>query len=122
MTDLTQPQASATRGRSLTDDALARLRGNRAAILSLGVLVLLTLFALFGPVLSPWSYDQVHKVLVWVPPLTDGHLVGSGARGRDLLARLAMGLRVSLAIGLVATLVSLVIGVAWGATAGYIGG
>ena len=86
------------------------------------VLVLLTLFALLGPALTPWPYDQVNKSDVWVPPLTHGHLLGTDALGRDLLARLAMGLRVSLSIGLVATLVSLLIGVAWGATAGYLGG
>ena len=51
-----------------------------------------------------------------------GHLLGADALGRDLLARLLMGLRVSLAVGVVATFVSLVIGVAWGATAGYAGG
>ena len=112
----------AARGRSLTDDAIARLLANRAATASLVVLVLLTLFALLGPALTPWPYDQVNKADVWVPPLTNGHLLGTDALGRDLLARLAMGLRVSLAIGLVATLVSLLIGVAWGATAGYLGG
>jgi oligopeptide transport system permease protein len=112
----------AARGRSLTDDAIARLLANRAATASLVVLVLLTLFALLGPALTPWPYDQVNKADVWVPPLTHGHLLGTDALGRDLLARLAMGLRVSLAIGLVATLVSLLIGVAWGATAGYLGG
>jgi len=110
------------RGRSLTDDAIARLLANRAATASLAVLALLTLFALLGPALTPWPYDQVNKADVWVPPLTNGHLLGTDALGRDLLARLAMGLRVSLAIGLVATLVSLLIGVAWGATAGYLGG
>lgn len=112
----------AARGRSLTDDAIARLLANRAATASLAVLALLTLFALLGPALTPWPYDQVNKADVWVPPLTNGHLLGTDALGRDLLARLAMGLRVSLAIGLVATLVSLLIGVAWGATAGYLGG
>jgi oligopeptide transport system permease protein len=112
----------AARGRSLTDDAIARLLANRAATASLVVLVLLTLFALLGPALTPWPYDLVNKADVWVPPLTNGHLLGTDALGRDLLARLAMGLRVSLAIGLVATLVSLLIGVAWGATAGYLGG
>ena len=113
---------TAARGRSLTDDAIVRLLANRAATASLAVLALLTLFALLGPALTPWPYDQVNKADVWVPPLTNGHLLGTDALGRDLLARLAMGLRVSLAIGLVATLVSLLIGVAWGATAGYLGG
>ena len=122
MTETVLASRPAARGRSLTDDALARLIANRAATASLAVLVLLTLFALLGPVLSPWPYDQVNKAHVWVPPLAEGHLLGTDALGRDLLSRLAMGLRVSLAIGLVATLVSLLIGVAWGATAGYIGG
>ena len=122
MTETVLTARPAARGRSLTDDAIARLLANRAATASLVVLVLLTLFALLGPALTPWPYDQVNKSDVWVPPLTNGHLLGTDALGRDLLARLAMGLRVSLAIGLVATLVSLLIGVAWGATAGYLGG
>ena len=122
MTETVLTGRPAARGRSLTDDAIARLLANRAATASLVVLVLLTLFALLGPALTPWPYDQVNKADVWVPPLTNGHLLGTDALGRDLLARLAMGLRVSLAIGLVATLVSLLIGVAWGATAGYLGG
>ena len=104
MTDLAAPPRPGVRGRSLTDDALARLRANRAATVSLGVLVLLPLFAIFAPLLSPWPYDQVNKAHVWVPPLTDGHLLGTDALGRDLMTRLAMGLRVSLSIGLVATL------------------
>ena len=122
MTETVLTARPAAHGRSLTDDAIARLLANRAATASLVVLVLLTLFALLGPALTPWPYDQVNKSDVWVPPLTNGHLLGTDALGRDLLARLAMGLRVSLAIGLVATLVSLLIGVAWGATAGYLGG
>ena len=122
MTETVLTARPAARGRSLTDDAIARLLANRAATASLVVLVLLTFFALLGPALTPWPYDQVNKSDVWVPPLTNGHLLGTDALGRDLLARLAMGLRVSLAIGLVATLVSLLIGVAWGATAGYLGG
>ena len=122
MTETVLTARPAARGRSLTDDAIARLLANRAATASLVVLVLLTLFALLGPALTPWPYDQVNKSDVWVPPLTHGHLLGTDALGRDLLARLAMGLRVSLSIGLVATLVSLLIGVAWGATAGYLGG
>lgn len=110
------------RGRSLWDDARRRVFRNRAAVASMITLGVLVLVAGIGPYLLPYSYDQVNKADVWLPPLTGGHLLGSDALGRDLLARLLTGLRVSLAIGLVATLVSLVIGVAWGATAGYIGG
>ncbi|MBI1200337.1 MAG: ABC transporter permease subunit [Phenylobacterium sp.] len=113
---------AAIRGRSLWDDARRRLMANRAAVASMIVLGLLVALAAVGPFLTPFPYDQVNKQDVWVPPLTHGHLLGTDALGRDLLARLLVGLRVSLAIGAVATSVSLAIGVAWGATAGYLGG
>lgn len=115
-------ELAAVKGRSLWDDARRRLMRNRAAVAGMVVLAILTLAAVVGPYLIPYAYDAVDKQDVWVPPLTHGHLLGTDALGRDLLARLLMGLRVSLAIGLVATLVSLVIGVAWGAVAGYVGG
>jgi oligopeptide transport system permease protein len=114
--------SAAVKGRSLWDDAARRLMGNRAATASMVVLAVLVVLAAAGPYLVPFGYDQVDKQDVWLPPLQAGHLLGSDALGRDLLARLLMGLRVSLAIGLVATCVSLVIGVAWGAVAGYVGG
>ncbi|MFC3071004.1 ABC transporter permease subunit [Phenylobacterium soli] len=113
---------SEVKGRSLWDDARRRLLANRAAMAGAALLAVLVVAALAGPALSPFAYDAVNKGDVWAPPLTHGHLLGADALGRDLLARLLMGLRVSLAIGLVATLVSLVIGVAWGAVAGFAGG
>jgi oligopeptide transport system permease protein len=112
----------APRGRSLWDDARRRLLRNRGAVAGMAVLGLLVLAAAVGPALSPYGYDQVNKTDVWVEPLQHGHLFGTDALGRDLLARLLMGLRVSLAIGLVATFVSLAIGVAWGSVAGFVGG
>jgi oligopeptide transport system permease protein len=113
---------AAVKGRSLWDDARRRLLKNRGAVTGMAVLAFLVLAAAIGPYLAPFGYDQVNKADVWVPPLVHGHLMGTDALGRDLLARLLMGLRVSLAIGLVATAVSLVIGVAWGAVAGFVGG
>lgn len=101
---------------------LARLWRNKAAVAGLMVLALLALAAVVGPQLAPFGYDEVRKADVWAPPLAGGHLLGADALGRDLLARILMGLRVSLAIGLTATAVSLVIGVAWGAAAGFAGG
>jgi oligopeptide transport system permease protein len=115
-------ERAALKGRSLWDDARRRLLRNRAAVAGMAVLGALLLAAMVGPYLAPYAYDQVNKTDVWFAPLQHGHLMGTDALGRDLLARLLMGLRVSLAIGLVATLVSLVIGVAWGAVAGYVGG
>ncbi|WP_397419059.1 ABC transporter permease [Phenylobacterium sp.] len=110
------------KGRSLWDDARRRLSRNKAAVASMWTLGFLVVAAIFGPMLVPFGYDEVNKQDVWMAPLQGGHILGSDALGRDLLSRLLMGLRVSLAIGLVATLVSLVIGVAWGAIAGYMGG
>ena len=115
-------KAAAVQGRSLWEDASRRLMRNRAAVTGMIVLGLLVVAAVVGPWLSPFTYDEVNKSDVWLPPLQGGHLMGSDALGRDLLTRLLVGLRVSLAIGFVATFVSLVIGVAWGAVAGYVGG
>ncbi|MDO9430259.1 MAG: ABC transporter permease subunit [Pseudomonadota bacterium] len=112
----------AVKGRSLWDDARRRLFRNWAAVTGMVVLAVLVVVALIGPHLVPFSYDQINKNDVWAPPLSGGHLLGADSLGRDLLARLLMGLRVSLAIGLVATVVSLVIGIIWGAVAGYVGG
>ncbi len=117
-----QVMEKAVKGRSLWDDARRRLLRNWAAVTGMVVLAVLVVVALIGPHLVPFSYDQINKNDVWAPPLTGGHLLGADSLGRDLLARLLMGLRVSLAIGLVATVVSLVIGIIWGAVAGYVGG
>jgi oligopeptide transport system permease protein len=115
-------QAAAVKGRSLWDDARRRLFRNKAAVAGMIVLGLLVVAAAVGPHLTAYAYDEINKTDVWLGPMQNGHLIGTDSLGRDLLARLLMGLRVSLAIGLVATFVSLVIGVAWGAVAGYVGG
>lgn len=115
-------QTAALKGRSLWDDARRRLLHNKAAVASMVVLAALVLLAAFGPYLVPFRFDEINKNDVWAEPLQAGHLLGSDSLGRDLLARLLMGLRVSLAVGVTATFVSLVIGVLWGAVAGYVGG
>ncbi len=115
-------EVAAVKGRSLWDDARRRLMRNRAAVASMILLGVLVLAAIVGPYLTAYSYDAINKADVWVGPMVRDHVLGTDSLGRDLLARLLIGLRVSLAIGVVATAVSLVIGVAWGATAGYVGG
>ena len=109
--------------RSLWSDAGYALRRNRAAMTAAVVLGVLALLVVFGPALSPYSFDKPDWDHIAMPPtLADGHLFGTDALGRDLLSRTLQGGRMSLLVGLVSTIVSLVIGIAWGATAGFIGG
>jgi oligopeptide transport system permease protein len=114
---------AAPAGRSLWQDALRRLLRNRAAVAALLVLGLIALLALLAPWLSPHPYDEVYWDRIAVPPdPANAHWFGTDGNGRDLFVRTLYGARVSLAVGLVATLVSLAIGVGWGAIAGYLGG
>jgi oligopeptide transport system permease protein len=122
MKEIAAGVVTAPRGRSLGDDAWRRLMANKAAVAGIVVLALLVAAALIVPLVTPYRFDEINKSDVWVPPLTGAHLLGTDSLGRDLLTRLFVGLRISLAIGAIATSVALVIGVAWGATAGYLGG
>ncbi|MGH8198585.1 MAG: ABC transporter permease [Steroidobacteraceae bacterium] len=107
----------------LWHDALGQLRGDRTAMASLVVLGTLLVAAIAGPAFVGFREDEIDWAHMASPPFAaDGHLLGTDRLGRDLLVRTLHGLRVSLAIALAATLVSLVIGVAWGALAGYLRG
>jgi oligopeptide transport system permease protein len=83
---------------------------------------LIVLAALLLPSLLPWSFDAIDWDYVRAEPLIGGHLLGTDSVGRDLLARLMVGTRVTLSVAVAAALVALVIGVAWGAVAGWVGG
>ncbi|MGH8501730.1 MAG: ABC transporter permease subunit [Gammaproteobacteria bacterium] len=110
-------------GGGLWGDAWQRLRHNKAAVASALVLAALTLAIIVGPWLIPYHPAQLDWARMWSPPsLIDGHLFGTDSLGRDLLVRTLHGGRVSLLVGVVSTLVSLVIGVGYGALAGYLGG
>jgi oligopeptide transport system permease protein len=127
MTDVTLPPsaelAEEVRGRSLWVDAWRRLRRNHAAVVSSVVLVIVALLAIFAPYLSPYGYDEVFWDAISAPPdFAAAHYFGTDENGRDLFVRTLYGGRVSLMVGLAATLVSVVIGVMWGATAGFVGG
>src|SRR5579862_1591165 len=110
-------------GRSLWQDAFARLKRNRAAVASLAILAIIALLAIFAPLLSPYAFDDVDFDSVRMPPdLAHAHWFGTDGDGRDLFVRTLYGGRVSLLVGLAATSVSLLIGVTYGAVAGYFGG
>ena len=114
---------SAPQGRSLTQDALRRLFANRAALVSIFLLLTVTVVALVGPFLLHWRYDQVDwSAMRKAPDIAKQHYFGTDQNGRDMLARSLQGTRVSLLVAFVSTLVSVVIGVVYGAVSGYFGG
>jgi oligopeptide transport system permease protein len=121
MTDLLLPLE--VTGRSLWGDARRRLFANRAAVVSLALLGLIALMSLLAPWIAPHPFDKVYWDRVLAPPdIWAGFFFGTDGNGRDLFARTLYGGRISLMVGIVATFVSLVIGVTWGAVAGYVGG
>ncbi len=118
-------QEAAWRGRprGLWRDAWQRLSGSRVALVALGLIVLIAIVALVGPAMSPYAADTLDWQHLAVPPgLQASHWFGTDRLGRDLFVRTLHGVRISLLISLLASAVSLVIGVTWGAIAGYAGG
>jgi oligopeptide transport system permease protein len=109
------------RGTSLWQDSWRRLRRNHLAVAGAITLVVIGLACLLVPLLSPYGYEQQDLVLGAAPP-SGQHWLGTDIFGRDLLTRLLYGGRISLMVGLIATSVALLIGVTWGAIAGYAGG
>ncbi|ERL49717.1 peptide ABC transporter permease [Halomonas huangheensis] len=110
-------------GDSLGRDAWRRLSQNRAAMLSLALLGVITVACFLGPLLTPWDLADVDWNAFGAAPTLEGwHLLGTDANGRDLLTRTLYGGQISLSVALVATFVSLVIGVLYGAISGYVGG
>lgn len=111
------------KGRSLWVDAWYRLVQNKAAGASAFILLIITLMVMLAPYLSPFEFDEIDWDLISTPPnFSNLHLFGTDAVGRDLFVRTLHGGQISLMIGVIATLVSLIIGISYGAVAGYIGG
>jgi ABC-type dipeptide/oligopeptide/nickel transport system permease subunit len=97
------------------------VRNNKLAVFSAVVIVLFILGAIFAPVLTPYDYAQIDLSNRLAPPSAE-HLLGTDEGGRDVLTRLLFGSRVSLIIGIVPTLLSMVVGALMGMAAGYYGG
>ena len=126
--------AAPARGTSLWRDAWRRLLKNRLAVFGMFVVALIGVAVLIGPAIikaaTGFTYDYMPPGQQQsYPPFTapDGgfswaHPMGTDAAGRDMLARVLQGGRISLMVGVISTFVSIIIGVTWGATAGYLGG
>lgn len=112
---------SSEKGRSLTQDAIARLKKNKMAMMGLFVILFMVMIALLTPWIAPYSYEEQNLDLGASAPSAQ-HWLGTDTLGRDQLTRIMYGSRISLMVGFIATAVALTIGVLWGAIAGFIGG
>jgi oligopeptide transport system permease protein len=116
-----EPRRVSRPSRGLWADAARRLRKDRPFVAAAAVLGALVLACILAPWLSVHRYDHADLALGPTAP-SWSHWFGTDYHGRDLLARVFFGGRVSFAVGVVATLVSFGIGVTWGGVAGYLGG
>jgi oligopeptide transport system permease protein len=106
---------------SLWKDALYRYMRNRAAVAAGVIFLLLVLYCAIWPFLSPYDPNKIDFSLRSDGPSLE-HPFGTDRFGRDLFTRTAVGGRVSIGIGFAATIVILVIGIAYGAISGFVGG
>ena len=104
-------------------DILRRMRQSRAAVINGGILATIVAVAFIGPLLSPHDYLQTDfDNLLQRPTISGAHVLGTDDLGRDSFVRTMLGVQVTMLVAIVASVVSLLIGVTYGAIAGYVGG
>ncbi len=106
---------------SLWKDAARRLMKNKMAVVSLLFLTICVILAVATPLVAPYGFDAIDYNLIGQAP-SWSHWFGCDVLGRDQLTRTLFGMRISLTVGAIATLVSFCIGITWGAVAGFLGG
>ena len=114
-------EEAVVKGRTYLQDAWSRFQNNKLALVSLVFLVIMILLAVFVPIVSPYSYDEMNMTKINQLP-NALHLLGTDKFGRDILVRIMYGARISLSVGFVAALLNLVIGVTYGGICGHFGG
>ncbi len=116
------------KGASLWQDAWKRLLKNKLAVFGLIVMVIMIIAVSIGPAIIRWTtgftadFIPPEGELIKSFPPSLQHPMGTDEAGRDLLARVLQGGRISLMVGVISTIVSLLVGVSYGAIAGYLGG
>lgn len=104
-------------------DVVRRFAKNKLAVVFFWFIIVIALLAIFGPVLSPYKFDQQIPGSEYLRPFQNAtHPLGTDNFGRDEFVRLMFGARISLAIGVVASLMVIIIGVIYGAVSGFFGG
>ena len=115
--------AGKVKGRSLWRNALQRLFRNKAAAVSFVILFLITCSVIFAPWITRYQMEDTDwNSMMMSPQFSSNHFFGTDDLGRDVFARTLFGGRMSLMIGFVSSLVSVLIGIAYGAIAGFYGG
>ena len=103
------------------EDVWRRFKSNKVSVASAVFLILLVLGAIFIPFFWPHSYSDQNLMMTNQPP-GNGFIFGTDAHGRDLFIRVVYGARMSLTVGILASVINLVVGVTYGGIAGYFGG
>ncbi|WP_193384391.1 ABC transporter permease subunit [Pseudovibrio sp. FO-BEG1] len=115
-------------GRSLFADARRRFLKNKAALVSLIILIGVLAFSTFGHLIAAWSNEEIDWGVLGqiaelgAPSIENGHYFGADELGRDLFARVVQGTQISLMVGVIGALIAVVVGTLYGAIAGYTGG
>lgn len=111
----------AIESRTYFQDTWSRFKKNKLAMASLVFLAVMVLLAVFVPVVSPYTYDEMDMAQINALP-NASHWLGTDKFGRDILVRIMCGARISLTVGFAAAILNLVIGVTYGMICGYVGG
>ena len=106
---------------SYWQNAYMKMKADKLAVVGIIFIIFMILVAIFVPILSPYTYDGQDYNAIYQSPCAE-HPLGTDMFGRDLLVRVAYGARISLTIGIVTALVSLVVGVLFGGISGFFGG
>jgi len=114
-------EKSKTESLSYWQDVRKRFFSNKVSIAGLAILVFLIVMAIFGPLMSSYDYDELTPEIL-VGPFSPGHILGTDDLGRDIFVRVTNGIRLSMTVAIVVTLISVFVGVALGGLAGYFGG
>lgn len=108
-------------GKSLSQEAWLRLRKNRVAVISAVIILAVSLIGILAPWVAPYPFDEQYLDQVLASPSV-AHWLGTDSLGRDMLSRLLYGARISMAVGVITALISLAIGLVYGAISGWFGG